>query len=59
MKFEITLTRKINYEYTVEADNEDDAEDKAYEFYEKIGCDGTLSDYYSDEDTEIEVYVEE
>ena len=55
MKYEVEMTRKILYNFQVEADSEDDAELKAYEMYDKVLEDGTLAEYKYDEDTECSV----
>ena len=55
MKYEVEMTRKILYNFQVEADSEDEAELKAYEMYDKAVEDGTLAEYKYDEDTECSV----
>ena len=55
MKYEVEMTRKILYNFQVEADSEDEAELKAYEMYDKVLEDGTLAEYKYDEDTECSV----
>lgn len=55
MKYEVEMTRKILYNFQVEADAEDEAEIKAYEMYDKAVEDGTLAEYKYDEDTECSV----
>ena len=51
MKYEVEMTRKILYNFQIEADSEDEAELKAYEMYDKVLEDGTLAEYKYDEDT--------
>ena len=55
MKYEVEMTRKILYNFQIEADSEDEAELKAYEMYDKAVEDGTLAEYKYDEDTECSV----
>lgn len=55
MKYEVEMTRKILYNFQVEADSEDEAELKAYEMYDKVLEDGTLAEYKDDEDVFCDV----
>lgn len=55
MKYEVEMTRKILYNFQIEADSEDEAELKAYEMYDKVLEDGTLAEYKYDEDVSCDV----
>ena len=55
MKYEVEMTRKILYNFSITADTEEEAELKAYEIYSKAVEDGTLAEYKYDEDTECSV----
>ena len=55
MKYEVELTRKILYNFSITADTEEEAELKAYEIYSKAVEDGTLAEYKYDEYTECSV----
>ena len=55
MKYEVEMTRKILYNFQIEADSEDEAELKAYEMYDKVLEDGTLAEYKYDEDVSYDV----
>ena len=55
MKYEVEITRKILYNFSVEADNEEDAEVEAYDLYEKAFESGTFPDFKYDEDILIDV----
>ena len=55
MKYEVEMTRKISYTFSIDADSNEEAEIKAYELYEKSFEDGTLSEYKYDEDVECSV----
>ena len=52
-KFEVEFEETITYNFIVEAENEDEAEDKAYDVYDELGdkkyqyfndCDGHVID---------------
>ena len=45
MKYEIEFKEINIYDFVIEADNEEQAKDKAYDFYEQALADGNLSDY--------------
>lgn len=55
MKYEVEMTRKILYNFQIEADTEEEAELKAYEMYDKVLEDGTLAEYKYDEDVSCDV----
>ena len=52
MKYEVEMTRKILYTFSIEADNNEDAEEKAFELYNEVMDNGTISEYKYDEDVE-------
>ena len=55
MKYEVEMTRKILYNFQIEADSENEAELKAYEMYDKALEDGTLAEYKYDEDVSCDI----
>ena len=50
MKYDVEITKKVLYTFTVEANNEEDAEYEAYGLYEVAEYGGNLGQYYTDED---------
>lgn len=57
MKFEIEFREITVYNFIIEADTEEQAESKAYEFYEQALANDSLSDYGYDNFTEVsEIY---
>ena len=58
MKFDVTVVRKAYYNFTVEAETEDDAVEAAYDAYSKAVDDGTLGEHYGDEDLDYEYCFE-
>lgn len=55
MRYEVEMTRKILYTFSIEANNDNEAEEKAYDLYNTAMENGTLSDYKYDEDTECSI----
>ena len=53
MKYEVEFKEVNIYNFIIEADNEEQAEDKAYEFYEQALENDTLSEYGYDSYTEV------
>lgn len=53
MKYEVEF-RKVNiYNFIIEADSEEQADSKAYDFYEQAVADNNLSDYGYDSFVEV------
>ena len=55
MKFEVDIVRKSTFTFTIEAETESEACDKAYNFYCKLVESRKINDYLTDEDLEYEV----
>lgn len=55
MQYEVEMTRKILYNFQIEATSEEEAELKAYEMYDKALEDGILAEYKYDEDVSCDV----
>ena len=53
MKYEIEFREITIYNFIIEADTEEQAENKAYEFYEQALANGNLSDYGYDNFAEV------
>lgn len=53
MKYEVEFKETNVYNFIIEADTEEQAEDKAYEFYEQAFANNNLSDYIYDRFTEV------
>lgn len=53
MKYEVEFKEVNIYNFIIEADSEEQAENKAYEFYERALENDTLSEYGYDSYTEV------
>ncbi len=53
MKYEVEFKEVNIYDFVIEADSEEQAESKAYEFYEQALGNDTLSEYGYDSYTEV------
>lgn len=53
MKYEVEFKEVNIYDFVIEADNEEQAESKAYDFYEQALADNNLSDYGYDSFVEV------
>lgn len=53
MKYEVEFKEINVYNFIIEADTEEQAENKAYEFYEQALANDNLSDYGYDSFTEV------
>lgn len=53
MKYEVEFKEVNIYNFIIEADDEEQAENKAYEFYEQALENNTLSEYFYDGDMEV------
>lgn len=53
MKYEVDFKEVNIYNFIIEADNEEQAEDKAYDFYEQALANNNLSDYSYDSFSEV------
>ena len=53
MKYEVEFKEVNVYNFIIEADNEKQAEDKAYDFYEQALANDNLSDYGFDSFLEV------
>lgn len=53
MKYEVEFKEVNVYNFIIEADNEEQAEDKAYDFYEQALANNNLSDYGYDSFPEV------
>lgn len=53
MKYEVEFRETNVYNFIIEADTEEQAENKAYDFYEQALANDNLSDYGYDNFTEV------
>ena len=53
MKYEVEFKEVNIYNFVIEADNEEQAESKSYDFYEQALADDNLSDYGYDSFVEV------
>lgn len=53
MKYEVEFKEVTIYNFIIEADDEEQAEDKAYDFYEQALVNGNLPDYGYDNFMEV------
>lgn len=53
MKYEVEFKEVNVYNFVIEADDERQAKDKAYDFYEQALADNNLSDYCYDNFAEV------
>lgn len=53
MKYEVEFKEINIYDFVIEADDEKQAKDKAYDFYEQALADNNLSDYGYDNFAEV------
>ena len=53
MKYEVEFRETNVYNFIIEANTEEQAEDKAYDFYEQALANDNLSDYGYDNFTEV------
>ena len=58
MQYDVTVIRKTYFDFRVEAENENEAIEAAYDAYSEAVNDETLDEHYGDEDLDYDDIIE-
>ena len=58
MQYDVTVIRKTYFDFRVEAENENEVIEAAYEAYSEAVNDETLDEHYGDEDLDYDDIIE-
>ena len=58
MQYDVTVIRKTYFDFRVEAENDEEAVEAAYEAYSEAVAEETLDEHYGDEDLDYDDIIE-
>ena len=58
MQYDVTVIRKVYYDFRVEAENENEAVEAAYDAYSQAVDEETIDEHYGDEDLDYDDIIE-